>query len=355
MSDSNITAFDIKLFMGLLIAVVGISIVFPMAGLGNPDAETAQIPTFEPDANTVDFAGEFPTRPDTQSGGVLATGQGRPYTETYRVLYDQSGEYEPVTDRQAFSEQIDPTNPQIFIRVDGPTDTLFDNGTDYQYTYTAYAFNENTPTTATGGVDISEIDAYENETWINTLVWNGTAESDSRSITVRTPEGGSGTTLSATFSVNPSRVHEPIFEPDNFDLNDTSSYQLERPDTNVVLNYDIDSLNTPDDTSLFGGIPVVGDLVSGGSGIFGGIVLLVQQIGWVFGTIFTIITNTIITVANAASFGVGLITYLVGSYTSVVVAAPSGLAATVLAFPGILLGIQGFRLIMVIVNTVWVG
>jgi len=369
MSDSNITAFDVKLLMGLLIGVVAISIVFPMAGLGSPDGETSSVPTFDPEANQVDLAGDFPTRPDTETGGVLVGGPQIGASEQYRVLYDETDD---------FGENFSGSRPLIYNEtrlfvvisdipsIEYPTG---DGSGTAGYSVTAYATNSELPVTlesdGTQQIDQTALN-YTDSEWVNRVFIPYDYQG---SKTIRVETGDTGTQLSATFTVSPQRsatgyyrsleaelpTEETTVITPGTDLADAYNEYQSVDGTLHSTSYSIDSVNTPDDTGIVGSLPVVGGLFGSGSDILAGIFLLIEQVAWAFGTLFTLVINTVITVASGGAYILSLVGYLIGSYASVLAAAPGGLAATVLAFPGILLAVQGFRMVVIIVNTVWVG
>lgn len=343
MSASNLSPRDLKILFGLTIAVVAISLVFPMMGLGSTDADDPrEIPTMEIETDTFDFAGEFPQRPDTQSSGELAYGAESARSDAFRVfyqenntagLYEEEGDVLDSTDVSEFDALI------AFVTFNPEYDA--ETNPDDPYAVRLYATNSEIPTNSDGTLNLTEIDE-SNSQWVNTVPFGPDDVGRSTDATVETGSGDPDMELSLRLQFTEATEVENDTDPE---------------DISTRVDYTVNEIDSPDSDSggLLSGIPVVGSLFGAGSDVLAGVILLVQQIGWVFGTILTIVVNAITTIAQVFGFVAELVTFVTGGYAGVVAAAPGGLASIVLAFPGLLLGVQIIRLILVFVNTIWIG
>lgn len=333
MSDSNISPNDIKILIALTIAVVGISLVFPMMGLGSTSADDPRdIPTMELDTDRYDFAGEFPSRPDSEGSGELRSGTGYAQSESQRAMYlsDPSGEIENV------GEITNPAEVDSLIMFIAPNQESITEQ-DGDFAVYLYATNDQIPTTEQGTIDFTQINA-NNPEWVNAVVFDADDQPGSFDMTVETGDGTPE--MSMTVRVNPTRTTLDMDE-------ETVDYRV---------TYDVVSIDSPSDGGgLLSGLPIIGTLFSGGADILGGIILFVQQVIWFVGTVISIIVNGVSLVAQAITFLGETLAFVIGGYADVLASAPGGVASVVLAFPGLLLGIQVIRVSLVAVNTIWVG
>lgn len=63
--------FDVTIIVVMSVAVVSMSMVFPMIGLTSADANENDIPDLDVQSDRFDFSGDFPDRPGTPSSGTM--------------------------------------------------------------------------------------------------------------------------------------------------------------------------------------------------------------------------------------------------------------------------------------------
>jgi hypothetical protein len=67
----DITERDMTILIATTTGVILMTILFPSLGLAGDQAQSSEVPRFDVDTDAFDFAGDFPTRPSSPSGGVL--------------------------------------------------------------------------------------------------------------------------------------------------------------------------------------------------------------------------------------------------------------------------------------------
>lgn len=340
MSDSNISPRDVKILFALTIAVVSISLIFPMMGFGSTGADDPrEIPTMDIDTSQYDFAGQFPTRPNTESSGTVRFGASSSPTEQLQPFYQANNTASFGEPPGTIYETTDISTYDSLVAV-VETNPNYDGETDENiYRISLIATNSEIPTTQFGAIDTENISLSSPE-WVTSQTFSGDDVGQTYDLTAMTASGTPEIRGTVRFTVTEAVT-----------ITNTTTGE----DLAASVRYDTVSLDTPDSGGLLSGVPIVGGLVEGGSGILAGIVLLVEQIAWVFGTIVSLIVNAISTVAQTFGFVASLLGFVSGGYATVVATAPGGLASLILAFPGLLLGIQVIRLTLVFVNAVWVG
>ena len=63
----NFTKFDMMILITSLLAVIVMSLTFPMLGMAGEEADEDDVPSFDIDSDRFNFAGEFPENPGTPS------------------------------------------------------------------------------------------------------------------------------------------------------------------------------------------------------------------------------------------------------------------------------------------------
>lgn len=128
--------------------------------------------------------------------------------------------------------------------------------------------------------------------------------------------------------------------------------RLNESDMRIVVSWEITS--QPEDTGWLGRIPLVGGIISVGS-------QLASVVGWIGGVLFwgigtgiSIILNLFGITFDVILFFVGLIHFIGINYSAVVIAAP-GWSSIVALFPGLILSLTLGKVIIAVIDVLWIG
>lgn len=267
--------FDLMVFVTMTLAVILLSFIVPATGLaadGNQTTES-EVPEYDIDSSRFDFAGEFPDRPGGSGSGILK------YDENVGAgVEGQSLKFLSRTDGSEFSIELQ----NATVTDDFEIVVIEYYNTQGDTSITRYPVEEN---------DVGETYTYVNDT--------------------------SGWTV-------------------EFTVDELNNYQ--ESNFTATVNYEV--LNNGDDDDNTGGglsaIPVVGTLFKAGSDLASSVVWIGEVIYWVVIFVFEVGINLLGMLFDTMLFAVDLVSWMIGTYESVVSAA-SGWASVILLVPAVLL------------------
>ena len=105
---------------------------------------------------------------------------------------------------------------------------------------------------------------------------------------------------------------------------------------------------------FLGGLPVIGGLVSAGEDVAGMVGWIGSVLYWFVGWMFTLVSNMLAVMIDSVLYVIGLVNWLITTYTAVVSAAP-GWSSVIVLLPGILLFLELVKITWIAVEIVWVG
>lgn len=120
--------------------------------------------------------------------------------------------------------------------------------------------------------------------------------------------------------------------------------------------YGIENDPTTEDTAWYSGIPVIGDTADGLQWISRMLVYLGSIFQWFVLTLVQFVWNMSFAVIQVVTFVFGLASFLVDTYTSITSSASlASWAQVILMIPGVLFMIEWIKVVVVFVNTIWIG
>lgn len=135
-----------------------------------------------------------------------------------------------------------------------------------------------------------------------------------------------------------------------------TNLQFQSDNTSYSVEWEVhERPDTDDDGSWIDSIPIVGGLVSAGSG-------LVSAVLWIGSVLATVITNAIlgvtnvfITLFNVLGFFFTFMFWLLSTYGAIVGGAPNTWVSVFMAIPGIVLSFEFGKLVIILLQTILRG
>lgn len=301
----DITQFDLKLLLGSVLAVLMLSVVMTGAGIvgstdngDEVDVEIDEFPELDADEQTLDLVDGMPQRPDRPGEFTLRCTEDRCLSEDKRTALD-----------------VDTRDSESGAVVDG--------------------------------VRIEDINPYETNS-------DGRVEVNLVEYDDQTPEIIDGVELNeeGDREVVEGSGYRLIIEAEEFDRQVISEDDDGEPDEwTIERTISVETEAEPGLTGVISRIPAVGGLTVG----------VAETVGWgmnfiAYGTVFAVqfVANAVLVGFSVAEFLVGSVVWTGSTYTALVSAAP-GPASVVVVLPGVIISFTLAKMVLVIVDKVWLG
>ena len=294
----DITGRDITILIATTTGVILMSILFPTLGLAGDQANSSDVPEFSISSDRFDIAGDLPARPSEQGD--------QKFDGTLNISYDSPGDSEFIT---------------------GSTDDGIE----------VVAINQN----ASGQYADIEIELqkwYQGDVSSGDLYDNGTLTTEGQEDTLTIGAiVGYGRNITATFTLS------------NVSNEGTNNFT-------ATVGYTNNLDEEPDSLIDWGGVPIIGDLISGGLEVAAGVFWIGEVVFWLVELGFEMLLNTINVVLQLVTFIFDLVSFLLTTYGEVTTSSElAGWAQVILLIPGLLMMIEWMKLAAVLVSIIWIG